>query len=488
MSDFLLGFRLLHDAPPEFGVEFSGLKKRYVEFRRDNLYIRAGDSYTLYGRGLALNLFESRALGYDTDLDGVKMEYATGIVKLGMTAGDIHYLDILDLSRSEDYRIRAGSIEVTPCPSLSLGFDIVSGKSKFPPPAFPDKYAQFDIPEYFLKASAAGFDFYASYAEKRTTVYNDVAGTHRGTAFYGSLSYSEESFGVSLEYKDYRFGIADPLERYNRNRANKAFAFQNPPIVHKEHTFTLLSRYPHLIDPNDEVGFQVDVFYTIFTQLTGSVNFSLASRHYNFLPTGDTSAIFLPVYGSTARSSSWLPSLNSKYSPFWEVYTDFQYYFEEGGTDYILVGFNRRYEDKAEQDPTLATPLGFIKSQRTTAIPVSVQYTVSGEWTLKFVSERQWAYDDTKITKKSFYNHLISLGISKPSLFSVTLRYEFTSDRETNDERRDWTALDASYRLSNNHSVTLTVGGDRGGQICANGVCRVVNPFLGFRASIISYL
>lgn len=69
-SDFLVGFRLLHDGPPEFGVEFTGLRKRYLEFRKDDLYIRAGDLYTLYGRGLALNLFESRPLGFDTGLDG----------------------------------------------------------------------------------------------------------------------------------------------------------------------------------------------------------------------------------------------------------------------------------------------------------------------------------------------------------------------------------------------------------------------------------
>lgn len=50
ISDFLVGFRLLHDGPPEFGVEFSGLRKRFLEFRKDDLYVRAGDSYTLKER------------------------------------------------------------------------------------------------------------------------------------------------------------------------------------------------------------------------------------------------------------------------------------------------------------------------------------------------------------------------------------------------------------------------------------------------------
>lgn len=487
ISDFVVGFRLLHDGPPEFGVEFSGLRKRYLEFRKDDLYVRAGDSYTLYGRGLALNLFESRPLGFDTGLDGVKMEYATDKAKFGITVGDVLYRDILDLNRSEEYRLRAGSVEVKPVSQVTVGVTFVSGKSKFPPPTFPDMHAQFNIPEYFVRASVAGFDVAFSYAEKRTTVYNDTTGTHRGTGFYGSVSYSEESFGVTLEYKDYRFGIADPYGRNNRNRANKAFAFQNAPIVHKEHTFTLLSRYPHVIDFNDEVGFQVDVFYTLFGRLTGNLNFSAASRHYSFAPTGDT-VMFLPVYGSKPRNTSWLPSFDRKFSPFWEAYAEFQYYFEEGGTDYVLVALNRRSEDIAEELRTPTTPQGFIESRRLSAIPISIQYTIGEDWTVKFVSERQWVYDDGNKAQKEFYNHLLSISVSKSPFFSVALRYEFTSDRGTIDERRDWTAIDASYRLSNNHTVTLTVGGDRGGQICANGVCRIVNPFRGFRASIVSYL
>lgn len=490
IADFLIGFRLLHDAPPEYGVEFSGLKKRYLEFRKDDMYIRAGNSYTLYGRGLALNLFENRALAFDTGLDGIKMEYKHDVVKLGITAGDVHYVDILDLTRVEDYRVRAGMIEVNPIPELGVGFALASGKSKFPPPAFPDMYAQFDIPEYFVKGSIAGFDLVASYAEKRTTVYNDTNGTHHGTAFYGSLSYAGESFGVTVEYKDYRFGITGPDMRTNPNRAHKALAFQNAPIVHKEHTFTLLSRYPHVIDFNDEVGFQVDVFYTVFKQLTGSINFSASSRHYSFDSVGVKNLFGATVitYGSQNRTTSFLPNFSSKFSPFWEFYTDFQYYFEEGGTDYVLIGLDRRFEDTAEEIHTPTKPQGFVESKRTLGVPFSLQYSISEEWTLKFVMERQWVHDDTNPAQVKYFNHLLSLSAAMTPTVSVTLRYEFTNDHGTVDGRRNWTALDASYRFTKSHTVTLTVGGDRGGQVCANGVCRIVNPFLGVRASVLSYL
>ena len=97
-------------------------------------------------------------------------------------------------------------------------------------------------------------------------------------------------------------------------------------------------------------------------------------------------------------------------------------------------------------------------------------------------------YEDANPANSTYYNHLLSLSLASSPAFAITIRYEFTSDFGTLDQRRDWTAVDTSYKLSGSNLVTLTVGGDRGGQVCANGVCRIVNPFLGVRATITSYL
>lgn len=487
--EFLVGFRLLYDAPPEYGVEFVGIKKRYLEFRRDNLYIRAGDSFSLYGRGLALNLFESRALAYDTGIDGIKMEYHTKFAKLNLTGGNLSYVDILNLTRKESYKLRAGSVEIMPMREFSLGMNFVSGKYEPPTNTSPYQPARFDIPEYFGRVRIADIDLYASYAEKRTalTVLGDTTGTHKGTAFYGSASYTAESFGISFEYKDYRFAITGPLERGDPNFSKRAFAFQNPPIVHKEHSFTLLTRYPHVIDFNDEVGYQVDVFYTLFEKLTGALNVAASSRHYTYSST-DPNQPFPTMYTTPGREGSFLPNMSSRYSPFWEIYTDIQYYLREGGNDYILIGFNRRSDEVVNEKivPPLVSP--GIDVTRTTAIPFSLQYTLDDEWVVKFTSERQWVYEGKNSVEPRYYNQLFTVSVSRSPSYAIALRYEFTTDNGTVDRRKDWTAVDVNYRLSSRHTVTFTVGGDRGGQVCANGVCRFVNPFLGVRASIVSYL
>jgi hypothetical protein len=430
-SDLTLGFRLLFDQPPEYGVEFSGIQKLFVEFRRDDIYLRAGSSYSLYGRGLALNLFENRTLAFDTGINGLKAEYKNRFLRAAVTGGDILWRDNLDLSRVEKYRIRAGSLEFLPYRSVTAGFSFVSGQSSFLPPVFPDQLAQFDIPEYFGKFQLFGIDGFVSYAEKRTTVLADTVGTIRGTAFYGSLSRISKAFGVSLEYKDYRFGITDPLQRDNPNRAYKALAFQNPPIVHKEHTFTLMSRYPHVVDFNDEVGLQLDVFYTLFGQLSGSFNASVASRHYSYVPTGDTNSIFLPVYASSDRSSSFWPSLNQAYSPFWEIYADWQYFLEAGGNDYVQVGLNRRSQDIANEVSYTVGVGPAIEETRLTGIPLAVQYMVVEGWVVKFVLEQQWVHENMNLATTDFTNTLVSLGVSRSPDYSITVRYERTSDGAT---------------------------------------------------------
>lgn len=487
--DVTIGFRLLYDSPPEFGQEFTGLRQKFVEFRRDDFAVRAGDSYTLFGRGMALNVFENRGLGFDTGIEGVKLEYKSQVVRAVLTGGNIRYVDILDPARVEQYSIRGGSVEVIPHSFFSFGINFVSGTARFPVTPQGEDAGRFDMPEVFVRGQVGEVDLFFSYAEKRTGVVPNAflgitGGEHKGTGFYGAVSYAADRFGISLEYKDYRFGITDPAGRLNPDRLARALAFQNPPIVHKEHSFTLLTRYPHVVDFNDEVGYQIDVFVSPVDRLQLSANFAAASKHYAYTATTMINPLTgFPVYVGTGRTTSWLPTGDARYSPFWELYVDAQYYLHDSGTDHVILGFNRRKDRIAEELAAVPT----VDEKSSYAVPLAVEYTLSGEWVMRFSAERQWVRDDTNPVTAKFTNQLFSLSLSKSPTYSVTLRHEFTNDKGTVDGRRDWTAIDIGYRLSPEQNILLSIGGDRGGQVCANGICRIVPPFLGVRASVISY-
>jgi len=490
-DNFRVGFRLLHDSPPEVGSEFSGLEKRYLEFTTDDLYARVGNSFSLYGRGLVLNLFENRTLGYDTGIDGAKIEYRSGAFAAAVTGGDITSADVLDQSRIERYKVRGGTFEFAPMADLTLGVSFVTGKVKFPTTPAGESAGRFDLPEYFLRFQVSGIDIFASYAEKRTDVFANplvlVAQgyRHRGSGAYGSISYAGPQFGASVEYKDYRFGIADPVHRLIPDRAAKALAFQNPPIGHKEHSFVLLTRYPHVIDFNDEVGFQFDAFAALSEQALFSFNAAIASRHYSFRSTGAPNpATGFDVHEGLGRRTSWLPSFRKEFSPFWEIFFDLQYFYKEGSTDYITMAFNRREEQLALE---LDRQIPLIELIRSVAVPIVVQRTLAQSFVLVAGSERQWVRDDTDPLSNTFVNQLFSLGFIRSPSYSATIRYEFTDATATIDGRKDWTAVDLGYRFSAKTNLLLTIGSDRGGQVCSNGVCRVVPPFRGFRASLVTY-
>ncbi len=120
-ENFVLGFRLLYDEPPEIGETFKGISRRYLEYNKGGVYIRAGNSSTLFGRGLALNLFENRGLAYDTWMDGIKFKYSSDFYNATILGGSINFRDSTTFVRNENYKIRGGNVELFPFPELILG-------------------------------------------------------------------------------------------------------------------------------------------------------------------------------------------------------------------------------------------------------------------------------------------------------------------------------------------------------------------------------
>src|SRR5205085_12632417 len=65
INDFTLGVRYEFDDPIEFGTGFKGISRRFLEFKKDDFDVIAGNSYEIFGKGLTLNSFENMGLGYN---------------------------------------------------------------------------------------------------------------------------------------------------------------------------------------------------------------------------------------------------------------------------------------------------------------------------------------------------------------------------------------------------------------------------------------
>lgn len=475
-SDFTMGFEYLYDDPPEFGPRFQGIRKRYVEFSKQGLELRAGDFYTLYGKGLAMNLFENRGINYDTRLDGLRGTYRNRNVNAIFALGTMRYYDLLNSDRIESYSVRSGHVEVRPFRFLRLGGSIVGADGELPTPFGMDQ-VHADIPEFMVTLRGLGFDVFMQRAWKRSSILSPAAGggfrsyESDGDAWYGSISYTSDiGLGVIFEYKDYRYDVVGEEER-DPNRPTRMLPMQNPPIVHKEHYFTLLSRNPHVVDFNDEVGMQLDVFYSVSPTVTVNLNGAMASRHKGYVSRDG----FLVTYD---RDVSFMPTLDEKFSPFWELYGEVEWYFD--GQSYLRAAVNRRYDAPYEANQPHV--------QSSTTIPVRIEYMLNEEYSLGASFEQQFFHDSYSQKNPDYFNEFVALTLARAAQWSVTLRMEYTTDEEDKTGKDFWRTVEFAYRLGNQHIASISYGTERGGLICTSGICREILPFDGVRISLISQL
>jgi len=482
VNDFIFGIRYEYDDPIEYGTGTKGISRRYVEFNKDNFLVRAGNFYELFGNGLVLNAFENRGLGFNTQFDGLKLNYKNNWknVKLDATfvGGGMVYDDYLVSGREETYSLRGGNIKFSPIKLFSFGGSYVFAKGNIP-----SGNISTDITSELFEGDFAfnykSISFQGSYANKKTiTVPNSLypqSKTPRGDGGYASLTYASGGLGVTADYKNYRFDLVTPDERSSTN-PTKVLPFQNPPTCIKEHSSTLLSRYPHTPDFNDEVGFQVDAFYTPVEDLTFNLNASLTSRHYDYM---DVDTTTLTRYERIDRNNSFLPSPENKYSPYWELFLETEYYYKQHW--YFKAAVGRQYS-------VLYTIIDPASSDivHTFTVPVMVKYDFAKIYSVELHAEQQWVYNSIRIDKKKFNNEYLSLSVSRSPSLIVNGTIEFSNDEEDPSGKKMWGTGEITYKFSSANSVTFSFGSERGGLKCSSGICRYVNPFNGFRLMVIN--
>jgi hypothetical protein len=477
MQNVLIGFRLELNDPPEFGERFTGMKKRFVEFRSDGLTVRAGDLYTLFNRGTSLNLFENKTLAYDTGIDGVYAHYRTSMVTAAVLSGSLDFVDPATIAllapRHDRYSLRGALLELSLIRPVTVGISFVSTSG-----AMTDQFTllpepvKADIPELSVAVTTEPIDLFASYTQRKLIVERAGRWEH-GSAFYASLSHSGDGYGITMEYKDYRFDIVDPSGA-DPFRMTRMMPFQNPPTVKKEHSYTSLSRNPHIVDFNDEVGMLAEVIVQASERTTVTIGGSLASRHYQYVLDRTTFTSHRSENGSPL-----LPSFDRSRSPFWEVTVDAEHTISTDGS-YVKAAFDRRYDFTFFEFGSTYTMM--------TGVPMQVQWMLNERRGIKVTVEPLRVYHSAYQTDKSSNSLLLSLQYSESPDWSAGVRRESTTDPFDPSHRSVWLAADASYRFGSSNTVLITYGDERGGQVCTNGICRQVNPFSGFRFSLISQM
>ena len=140
-----------------------------LSIQKDDLYLRAGNFSELYGKGLAVNLFENRGLAYDTWADGLKAGYKSGDLKASLLYGTIEFNDSINTWRTESYTLTGGNVEYDLNNMFSVGVSYVDAAGSIPLPGI-NYDLRAEIPEFYFTVDVDDFKWFANWSQKQTFV------------------------------------------------------------------------------------------------------------------------------------------------------------------------------------------------------------------------------------------------------------------------------------------------------------------------------
>jgi len=403
--------------PDDWGQTWQKLSFRNLGLSSEFLEITAGNYYVIFGRGLILRSYENRDLRYDNNLDGVK-----GVIDL----------DGFDLTM-------LGGTAMGKYDRLTDPLHAVDGKIAFTDwMTLGGSYLRTNITDVGLVRLSGGnaslsfphVDFYAEYAEKYNPSGQYIP--EDGKGLYLSTNLYTSGAGLTLEFKDYdRFDFT-----------NQDVAFNNPPTLAREHTYTLLNRHAYVLNLYDERGIQAEVTSSPVDQLSLLANYSYTTDR-------DDRLVFSEGYG------------------------ELEYDYQDKAT--LKGGFSRAENKREEGSPVRLAPV------------VDLVYCLSEITSINFVLEH--LYTEKYDGKLTYYDQILSLSLSQSPYVSLTFTHERTTEWETVEDwsgSKNWFIGTLDLAMGDNHNLTLSIGSRRKGKVCAGGVC-VDKPALdGFEIKLLS--
>jgi len=493
---FSIGLRYEMDDPSEVGRSYQdkAFRRRWITYRKDQLELQAGDVNALFGRGLALNLFESRPLNYDSWLDGASGKTEFKIPKdwsdIGATiglkgiGGKETFYPIDTTQPPMQISARAANAEFGLFnKKVLLGAAFVEANTSTSVPGPFSTILQTDRqanqPDFYIDINSGELEAFAEWTENRSHVTqllgSKVDTSHAGHALYSSLSYSNENFGLTFEYKNYDYYEHAPGSSFTSSFGK--LPISSPPEAYRDFTYTTITRSTHAVNFDDEVGVELEANITAIPNVTINLNGAASSAHK-----------WYDADGKAADSVSIFPKFSTLgYYPFWEYFGEVEWNFDpDQELNYARLAVHRRSD-------VIAYNIGdsSAESRWSTTIAAKLQYLMTPTQSLMAILEHQWAYDASLPTRdKRRYNDLLTLQYSFNPLITFGGILDLSVQYEDGPLHMEdtWQQGFVSVRLGGSHVMLVSYGSERGGINCTGGICRYVPPFKGLRLTLTSQI
>lgn len=507
---------LLNYNPAFEGTDFS---LYFANYRSEKIDITAGHFYEQFGSGLLLRAWEDRALGINTAIrgakvnvkpfDGVSLTALYGRQKSGF---DVSKADIFGVNTDLDLATIFNQDNF----GLTAGFSYVLRDQAVAKDAFdPEQQNPPSISEHTgaysgrLGFSKGGFYISSEYNFKEeepvleTTAIN-YNFNKPGNALLLNLGYSERGFGIDATFRRMENMVflsdREPViygpEKLSITYNDRVLNFT--PSLTKQHHSNLANIYVYqaqnkvFIDPDGikkagEIGGQFDVFYNFEkgSTLGGKYGTKVAlnvSNWFNLdadystrnvaIGTGDD-AYNINVNDYDAKFLGGAEKYFSDYNL--EISKKFSKDFR-GNLMYINQYYNNQYIQGTAQKNVIKTNILFAEGV----------YTFAGGKALTVGAEHMWADNDRGNWASLLleYNHNANWSIFAMDMYN----YGYDKDAQLIDGEIDTFKIhfyNTGITYTKNSSrFSIAYGRQRGGLVCAGGVCRFVPASTGVSFTI----
>ena len=453
--------------PPVFGHQKNGLNAFYLEYQNDYFNLKLGDLYELYGRGLSFYTFQDQNIDYDNAITGLRLNYYfdSNIFFSGLLGAKDYQFKFYPLSReAESFSHMQNNIALL---SINLENDIIGttqylikNQNSVIESDLIDKIFFLTTKKIGSELSNRALSYYQQgitdtiytfehnlnwynsfgpfeiYLDKVWNRYTKIYGNEVfGSRFYTSIYTDFLGIGITYEYKDYFMPYLIK-------------SLTNPPIVYRESNSILASRNVHSMNFGNEIGHQIDINKKIIDNMNVAANLSLAHRHQ--LDKMEPISFFDILY---MKEEDYM----YQYNPFRQFYLEFngwalseQLYYKVG-----IDHFTEFFEGKNTSAFTIPTQWVW-KLSNGDAITIYLESQIKN-------SGGKYDQDPEKYTCNYF-----------SSSYSIKGQWILTGfyDQEIKDTKSsEWKGADLSYKLNSATQISIYYGSQKGGLICANGIC-----------------
>jgi hypothetical protein len=469
----------------------------YLNYKSDKLDVTAGHFYEQFGSGLLLRSWEDRALGINNAIRGGKITYRpnqnlmfTGLYGKHRTGFEVSKGTIYgfnsDINLSGLFKIESSEV--------SVGFSYVGRdeKTTFVNPNFKELTNAF---AGRLNFSRNAFYFSTEYNFKSDDAIlypNEVINTFvkPGSALLMNFGYTKKGVGldVSLRRIENMNFLSERNPEYFSPEQN-SLAYNDRimnfvPSLTKQHHSNLANIYvfqaqksvsivaDNGIAKAGEIGGQMDFFYEFKkgSALGGKNGTKIALNASNWYNLKGDYTIFPPDYKTDFLATG------KKYFSDYNVEISKKFNSNLQGS---VVFINQYYDNKL-----IAAALNV--QVNTYILAPEITYKLSGTQSIKIAAEHMWADSD----RKNWAALLVEYSPNAKWSFYVSDMYNYGYDHTSNliDDVTDkfkihFYNIGSAYTKGSTR-IALSYGRQRGGLVCAGGVCRFVPPSTGIALSM----